>query len=101
MGVIVTTIDMPESCLQCVEFLRGDPVTGEKLYCHWTWEDVTDNFHNKTIHSECPLKSVSELLTKIKRHKQLADGKFPYDFIAYNKGLYDSMEVIKEYCKVE
>lgn len=90
MGVIVTGMKMPESCVEC------DKRRFNKCYMNGVMaieHEYRNN--NKKINPDCPLKSVDGLIEKIKEHNECHRDEID--------GLYmnDILEIVKEYCEME
>lgn len=109
MGVIVTGMDMPKSCLECrkrkVLHIDGKAYQlcglNEDGYLAESWfkaEDLTKTFKAP----QCPLISVEGLIEKIREEiVPRTDSEYDDSDKWSNYGLRIAIKTIKEYCGLE
>ena len=103
MSVIVTEMDMPETCYSC-KFCQEDDQLRD--YCGITYDAIW--YGEKERLKDCPLKSVDGLIQKMKffakRQEEIAlainDENKRYAHIQVANAYHHCGQVIKEYCEV-
>ena len=90
MGVIITGMEIPESCYYC-PLASGGWKKDEGAWCDARGERLSAGSNAR----DCPLKSVDGLIEQIEEM-----GGHVHDSNYWN-GVYDAIEIIKNYCKEE
>lgn len=98
MNIIITGMEMPESCANCpICHCKGkdDPWN---YYCDGTMDDINIEEWDRERYITCPLKSIDGLIEFIKVHT------YPvrYDKNSLEQGMTITgiEQAIKEYCEV-
>ena len=95
MSVIITEMDMPNTCHKC-----------KYSQCYFydkAWVTIDNKKDYRSDRDKtCPLKSVKGLIERLQKEidKDMS-GKDPYGVEKYKEGLREAIEHIKEYCDMK
>lgn len=109
MSIIITGMDIPESCCECPICHPKGKDEPWNYACFQEMLDINLDKWDKQRHSDCKMKTIEGLIEKIKEVKQYK-GKSGNPYIDvhdrgldryFDLGIDRAIKIIKEYCEVK